>query len=100
MVLKVSRKNGAKGAVQLAKHAPVIEGMATMPVAELITIKPVSVAPAKSEAKITVTASVEAPVGLVESIIITGDMKVGKETFSDVAPAIHVKVVAPKSKKK
>ena len=59
----------------------------------------VTVAPAKSEAKITVTASVEAPVGLMESIIITGDMQVGKETFSDVAPAISVKVVAPKSKR-
>ena len=100
MVLKVSRKEGTKGAVQLAKYAPVIEGMATMPVAELITVKPVTVAPAKSEAKITVTASVEAPVGLMESIIITGDMKAGKETFSGVAPAIFVKVVAAKNKKK
>jgi hypothetical protein len=100
MVLKVSRKKGTKGAVQLAKYAPVIEGMATMPVAELITVKPVTVAPTKSEAKITVAASVEAPVGLMECIVITGDMKAGKETFTGVAPAISVKVVAPKSKKK
>jgi hypothetical protein len=74
--------------------------MATMPVAELITVKPVTVAPTKSEAKITVAASVEAPVGLMECIVITGDMKAGKETFTGVAPAISVKVVAPKSKKK
>ncbi len=100
VVVKVSRKKGTKGAVKLAKFAPVIEGMATMPIPELITVKPVTVAPPKSEAKITISASVEAPVGLTECIVITGDMTVGKETFSGVAPAISVKVVAPKSKKK
>ena len=43
---------------------------------------------------ITVAASAQAPVGLVQNIIITGSFRAGKETITRAAPAIPIKVVA------
>ncbi len=50
----------------------------------------------KDEAIVTITAAPKAPVGLVQTIILSGVMNTGKESVTRLLPAIPVKVVAAK----
>jgi len=60
-----------------------------------ITVKAANIPAGKNEATITITVAKPAPVGFRDNIILTASLKAGQETFTGVAPAIPIKVIAP-----
>jgi hypothetical protein len=86
VVVKAARKEGLKGAVNLAADAPPAG----------ITIKPAVIPIDKDEIAVTVAVAKEVAVGARHNLILTGTLKTDKETFTRFAPAIAVKVIPAK----
>ncbi|MCX7049539.1 MAG: hypothetical protein NTX50_29150 [Candidatus Sumerlaeota bacterium] len=84
IIVKVIRKEGMKGGIILA------------PAAQLsgVTYRSSFVAADKDETTITLVASKTAPIGVKQTLIITGAYKMVKDSIQRVAPAIGVRVVA------
>lgn len=85
VVVKAIRREGTKGAIRLSADAP----------PRGISVRPAAIPANEDEATITLAALKQAPVGFRQNIIITGTLRVGKETITGVAPAIPIEVVAP-----
>ncbi len=60
-----------------------------------ITVKAANIPAAKNEATITITVAKAVAVGFRDNIIVAASLKAGQETFTGVAPAIPIKVIAP-----
>ena len=89
-VVKVAREKGMKGQIRLKADKP----------PKGITVRAAPIPGPKSEAKITVRVTRQARVGLAQNIVLTGTMKMGKETIAGVTPAVRIKVVAASPTKK
>ncbi len=63
-----------------------------------ITVKNANIAAGQNEATITITVTTQPPVGFRDNIILTASLKAGQDTFTAVAPAIPIKVIAPPPK--
>ena len=55
-----------------------------------------SIPAGKDEAVVTIKAMPKAPVGLPQTVILSGAMQTGKESVTRTLPAIAVKVIAAK----
>ncbi|MGA2618206.1 MAG: hypothetical protein ABSF26_11385 [Thermoguttaceae bacterium] len=103
LVVKALRKADGKLPVKLAAvpRSPLVPPPPDAPpppkdgiVAQGVTVTAASIPADKDEATITITAVAKAPVGLQETIIISGTSTVGKQTITRTLPAIHVKIIA------
>jgi hypothetical protein len=99
VVVKAARRAEGKFPVNLAvlPPAPLIpapQGAPPPPPGANVQVAPI---PAdKDEATVTISAAPQSPVGLRQTIILSGTMNTGKETVTRLLPAIAVKVVAAK----
>lgn len=64
-----------------------------------ITVKRANIAKDANETVVTITATGQARIGFEGNIILTGTMKVGKETTTVVLPAVSIKVISSKQQK-
>ena len=85
VIVKVARKDGVKGPVNLEANAPPAG----------IEIKPAVIPADKAEIPVSITATKQAPVGLRQLVVLNGTLKSDKETSTRVAPGILIKVLAP-----
>ncbi|MBI3208313.1 MAG: PPC domain-containing protein [Candidatus Solibacter usitatus] len=84
IIVKVSRKNGARGGVSFSAPRP----------APGITLKPLFLQPDKDEATLLLNVTGEARAGLRQNLIINAVMKNGAESITRFVPAIPIRVVA------
>ncbi|MBN1417598.1 MAG: PPC domain-containing protein [Planctomycetes bacterium] len=90
VLVKVFRPQGVRGTITLSSTT--VRGRPTSG----ILIKAVPVPADKDEAPVVISATRQAPVGFRQNLIIYGTLRLGKETVVRVAPAIPIRVVAPK----
>jgi len=81
----VARRGGAKGAVRLAADTP----------PKGLNVRAASIPNDKDRATVKLVANRRLAVGLAQNVILTGTMRVGKQSASSVAPAVPIRVVAP-----
>jgi hypothetical protein len=99
VLVKVSRRAEGKFPVNLAAvpPAPLIpapQGAPPPPPGANVQVAPI---PAdKDEATVTISVPPQSPVGLRQTILVSGTMNTGKESVTRLLPAITVKVVAAK----
>mgnify|MGYP001605702837 FL=1 len=84
VIVKVSRKEGIRGAIGLALAKPPAG----------LTARNAFIPADKDDGTLTLTATRQVPVGLRQNLIITGTLRSGRGNFTGVAPAIPIKIVA------
>jgi hypothetical protein len=99
VVVKASRRAEGKFPVNLAAvpPAPLIpspQGAPPPPPGATVQVAPISAD--KDEATVTISVPPKSPVGLRQTILLSGTMNTGKENVIRLLPAIAVKVVAAK----
>lgn len=87
--IKADRTEAANAAIAVAADTP----------PRGITVKRANIAKDANEAVVTITATKQARIGFEDNIILTGTMKVGKETTAVVLSAVSIKVIDPKQQK-
>ncbi|HYW79366.1 MAG TPA: hypothetical protein VE890_07290, partial [Thermoguttaceae bacterium] len=88
--VKATRTGDLKGAIKLAAEK----------LPNGITVKVATIAADKDEAEITVTTTKQTVVGLKENVVITGTIKVDKDTLTCAAPAVPIEIIAEPEEKK
>lgn len=86
VLVKVNRKEGATGVINLMVDGP----------AKGITVKRAVIQKDKDESTVMISVGQQITAGYRQNIILTGSMKIGKETHTVMAPSIPIRVVAPK----
>jgi hypothetical protein len=99
VVVKAARKADGKFPVNLAAVPPsrlVPVPPDAPPPPEGVTVTAALIPADKDDAIVTINAAPKAPVGLMQTIILSGTMNTGKESVTRLLPAIAVKVIAAK----
>jgi hypothetical protein len=98
VTVKAARREDGKFPVNLAAVPPsrLVPLPPNTPPPEGVTVAAASIPADKEQAIVTISASPKAPIGLRQTVILSGTMNTGKETVTRVLPAIPVKIIAVK----
>jgi len=85
VVVKAVRKEGVKGPISLEAVAPPAG----------VTMKAETIAADKTEVTVTLNVSKQAPLGLRQTVILSGTLKTDQAASTRMAPALPIKIIAP-----
>ena len=89
VVVQATRRGDTKGAIRLTADTP----------PRGLTVRAASIAADKDEATVTITATNQLAVGFRQNLLLTGALRIGKETITGVAPAVAIRVIDPAAAK-